>query len=335
MRRAVNSDMRFRLLLLTALSLACGPGGSGGPGDPGGPGGRVTSNPIGAWRAVPITSPDGYDFADVDGSSANDLWVVGRGVFHWNGSAFSEDAQWTNKGVRLVAVAGPNDVYLVPSASRELHHFDGASWTKVATLVDPDPITDLFLAGAQVWITTYDKLFRLEGNSFSNVPFPSSVGVATALGPDDILATVDNQVQRWSGGQWSPLFTVSNNGSISEIKAFAANDIWVRSNATAVVAHWDGTTLQEYKAYDMGLLPITGIDTIWGVASNDMWFARPYFEGSTYVDPAPSVQFIHWNGAEFSNVIVNEPFEAGGAWSSGSSDVWFVGGPKKVFRFSP
>jgi len=163
------------------------------------------------WQTVPIAPfpPEGGDFSDMDGTSSNDLWIVGTSytgphnstafgiAVHWNGKGWvKRDVPPLDNYVRLnrVKVLSGEDVWAVGT---QVLHWDGSQWNSV---------------------------------SDSNVEYND----LSALSPDDIWAVGRNGViGHWDGQNWtqtSAPYALPSGGldsNLTGIGTAARNDTWV------------------------------------------------------------------------------------------------------------
>ncbi|HEX4665741.1 MAG TPA: hypothetical protein VH207_04000 [Chthoniobacterales bacterium] len=206
------------------------------------------------WRTVRSPSlPRHYNhLVSVSGANSNDVWAVGYTIddrtsawqaliLHWDGSRWSivqgaALATQYNALTRVLALAW-NDVWIVGynGTSINFHtlaeHWDGFSWSKVAT---PAPGTydalnglagtgsnDLWVTGYyKIGVTTYKSLtLHWDGNAWVEIESPNTTeynwfnGVtataadsAWAVGyeiEDDGTATSHPLIQRWNATEWS------------------------------------------------------------------------------------------------------------------------------------
>jgi hypothetical protein len=183
-----------------------------------------------AWQMVPIvlSSGEGVDFSDIDGTSSNDLWLAGTfytgphsstaiGITaHWDGKEWVQhDTPPIDNYVRLnrVKALSAQDVWAVGT---HVLHWDGSEWQGLS---DPNVSAE------------YNDL--------------------TALSPDDIWAAGRNGViGHWDGRNWTQTFIpyASSGADLDTnpvgIAAAAPNDVWAAGSyeGGALLAHWDGNS---------------------------------------------------------------------------------------------
>lgn len=89
-----------------------------------------------AWSG---TSVGAFTLTDVYAFSNSDAWAVGlassgaRGVFHWNGTAWVQQTGLNGPGgISCISASTPTDIW-VGGGAGVMFHFDGVSWSSVAT----------------------------------------------------------------------------------------------------------------------------------------------------------------------------------------------------------
>jgi len=145
------------------------------------------------WIAdpVPMKSANGRLNA-ISGTSKDDVWAVGWGIFHWNGKAWSDETppELIGVGTALdaIAVVAHDDVWAV-GVNGQCAHFDGRAWhgqqLDVARVSENPSIKghydliDVVAWPNEVWVTSASKgYYRFDGKTWSNVRTPE-LGVRT------------------------------------------------------------------------------------------------------------------------------------------------------------
>jgi len=142
-----------------------------------------------SWRSVATGCEPGLESVSANGS--NDIWAVG-GEFacHFDGAA------WTavrvaadpipDRRVNLLDVAtlGPNDAWGVGyvsipcgenvCADGEIQHWDGARWTRVATIPDVWILGVHAISPTDVWASTTTGLLHFDGTAWTRVATPTA-----------------------------------------------------------------------------------------------------------------------------------------------------------------
>lgn len=110
---------------------------------------------------------------------------------------------------------------------------------------------------------------------------------------------------RWDGDRWNVMGIYNNTLDLYSIQYFAEDDIWVTSHCFPY--HWDGSTWTQYHLNNMGFDGVCAGTTVWGSASDDVYFAGN--DGS----------MMHYDGATFTQVPTNTPLPIQDIWGTGSS----------------
>ncbi|MGW0568699.1 hypothetical protein [Streptomyces tauricus] len=146
-------------------------------------------------------------------------------------------------------------------------------------------------------------LLRRDGTRWQRQPMPEALGDSVhearldGLGSGEFLLTAAakdltaSRTAHWDGAKWTVLPAVPGGGRITEVKAFAADDIWAVITASRL-RHWDGTRWSAVALPDD--VTATSLD---GIAADDLWAAgyRSTGDGSDgHEMQQPAL--VHWDG---------------------------------------
>ncbi len=187
---------------------------------------------------------------DVWGSASNDVWIVDNdgSAHHYNGStwtpfvisagvalhrvwtdgtdvwAFGNDAYhkdgdtWTHhtlsgKRVMSVSASSASNIYLVESGNgspNKLWHWDGASWTTVATDPSMDVLAVAALAPDDVHVTATGRhVLHWDGVAWTtrDVAVLDELTTIAASANDDVIAASERDLAHFNGTDWSAMRT--------------------------------------------------------------------------------------------------------------------------------
>jgi hypothetical protein len=307
-----------------------------------------------AWSTVSIQSMP--SLLAVWGSASNNVWAVGSGSLHWNGTTWlrSDPAQ-----SNLYAVWGnaANDIWAAGNSGLVVH-WDGDAWS---TALEPQEKTNNGCAGNgregsgaiwgsganDVWATTETAdLVHWNGLAWSTVPTGASdalMGIWGSSSTDVWAVGCGGSIAHWDGNTWSA-WPSPTHSHLHAVSGAAPNDVWAAGYAGTVV-HWDGArwAVQQLPAAEctppapgwngqqpdgswscMGRVGLEGTDwwLVWSTAPNDVWLMGAWTSAGRsggFMGPAAS----HWNGTEWSNS--KEPVAGAGIWLNAPDDRWLVG----------
>jgi hypothetical protein len=234
---------------------------------------------------------DRFDFMDVWGSGANDVWIVGGltttpeppavpsgpvgAIFHWDGATWSSVAPCF--GVQFfesVWGLGPNDVWV--AGDNQVLKWDGAGW------YDFDQGDQIPGGIIDVWGTAVDDIWELE------------------------YVLTGYVARHYTGSSWVTVSPNANGPALYSTWGSSAEDTWI-VGAAGTVLHWDGTALTTVKP-----LVATDLRSVWGTGPDDVWAV-----GSDVI--------IHWDGAEWTKSWTGPPLGLVSVWSSDPQHAWAVG----------
>jgi len=173
-------------------------------------------------------SPLGADRADraaaaTLAASVNDVWVVGDGIEHWDGRAWTQQVPGgagAASTFTAISASFRTDVWAVGPAGA--WHYDGTAWAAVSlpagapTLADvwTFSLADTWIAGAQGAVLVWD------GSSLTQVSTGTTEDLTaiTGSGPDDVwVGGKTGTLVHWNGTTW--LATTTPSGR-------PINDLW-------------------------------------------------------------------------------------------------------------
>jgi alpha-tubulin suppressor-like RCC1 family protein len=236
----------------------------------------------GHWTVVPSPDPGiSNTLTAIGGTGPNDLWAVGwfensteqfiaMLLLHWNGTAWSFTTPPSEGGIQLaeaVTAITPDDVWVVGDTATETvsAHWDGTSWTQVATPILTSKDSDNHLTGVMalgandIWATGYegnvnDQLFSL--------PY----------------------VLHWTGSSWTLTQTPNTGTEGSQLRAihtFSSTDIWAVGTTQqtdgallALTEHFNGTSWSVSPALDPGQIgpaPDNNLSAVTSPAAKTLW----------------------------------------------------------------
>lgn len=156
-------------------------------------------------------------------------------------------------------------------------------------------------------------LMHYDGTAWQRRPMPSSFGKSVydarfdAVDSGGFLMTAGREdlnlprMAHWDGTRWTALPELPDDPRVSDIKAFAPDDIWVLDGGTRAY-HWDGT---RWTAMDLPI-PVSALD---GVASDDLWAVGsrdPHVDGADPALPPTQPAAAHWDGRAWTLVEMPE-----------------------------
>jgi len=257
----------------------------------------------------------------------------------------------------------PNDVWAVGSflnASTNLltplvEHFNGTSWSVVATPSLPSGIAGQLLSVAavssnNVWAvgnSTGPLIEHWNGTSWSIVPGPSvgaagTLNAVTAIAANDVWAVGaaggSNLIEHFDGTSWSVVTSpFMRNSHLSGVSGPSSSDVWAvgsagRSTSDHVeILHWNGTAWSVVSAPSPGLEPF--LTSVVALAPNDAWAVGEATLPVNSSESTGQTLIEHWDGTSWS--VVPGPNAGGGSPSAANellgvaavsaNNIWAVG----------
>lgn len=266
------------------------------------------------------------------GANPSDVWAVRvssgplRELFRWDGRQWNaQPLPHSAAAPTVIAGRSADDVWLGGTGG-VLHHWDGATLTRVDSGTTANIIHLKVLADGTAWAltsrqATFDnELLRWDGGSWSVVlsrlPIHSSLLgdpaheelqklLVTEWG--DVWFADSNGLFRWHEGTLEQLGTASLNGALW---ASGPDDVWAGAS-TSGLKRWNGSALVDVESGPGQVM------RIWGTGPRDIWFLPPSRSSSTRA-------FFHWDGSQFTSHPIGD--QSWMPWSSvtgtGPDDVW-------------
>jgi hypothetical protein len=169
----------------------------------------------GRWSSAPTTGSEG-GYRAVHGTAANDVWMVGARIRHWDGAQLK----------------------LVPENASA--YFTGV-YAATSTLA---------------WATGNDgSIYAWNGTGWGqqrSAPFPPiALNAIHGTGASDVWAVGDlGTVLHFNGTSWSAVPS-SLGSTLLAVHAVSATDVWF-AGENGLVAHWDGMTFSPVPGIDPG-----------------------------------------------------------------------------------
>ena len=154
----------------------------------------------------------GFEPHSIWGASRDNVWAAGNGLFHWNGSAWSNLQNIPT--ARVVWGSAPTDVWEIGG---NVEHWDGMAWSPAS--------------------------FPVSGGTIALVGFSSDDFWAAGEG------LTSGFVDHWEGTTWRPSFTGMSSLIFYSLWGTGSRDIWavgICSRGTGCAYHWDGLMWTEY-----------------------------------------------------------------------------------------
>lgn len=240
----------------------------------------------------PVPGAAAVAIHDVDGTSPNDVWVVGSYVvansggalqntlvMHWDGATWSIEP-----APNPVGPGGPYNAYTAVKALATDDVWVGGSWRNLG--LNWLPQSDLHVA-------------HWDGSAWTPV-------VTTAASPN------------------------GNGHGITDIVASGPDDVWFLGRVTAsriqaLAMHWDGATMLMQFAPPPASAPIANLELRSGaaIAPNDVWLVGG---GPNYLGTVPYL--VHGDGSTLSVIpgaTSGNTYRISSVAALASNDVWVMG----------
>jgi hypothetical protein len=253
------------------------------------------------------------------GSAADDVWVGGSALHHWDGRKWNTVARPGTGPINGFSGRGRDDFWATLS-QKAVMHWNGQAWRLVPT---PESALDSWESPTgTLWISTYSgKILRLQGDSFVESFSSRSAEVLHLWGTsdNDVWTVGDAVFLHFDGTAWTQ-FESTVPGGIESIAGSSSSDVWAVGAQMAMV-HWDGTrwSRPESEGISQWYSPVA----LSGTGVNDVWAG-----GSQYLQ--------HWNGSAWGHLpilAIQHSMQVRKIWADGAGSVWVVPGSGAPIRW--
>ncbi|MEO7238223.1 MAG: hypothetical protein ABIZ96_06380 [Gemmatimonadales bacterium] len=278
------------------------------------------------WTAM--ESGTNHYLSGVWGSAPNDVFAVGEpgddfrsGIFHFDGGAWSQQAEPADVLLRSIWGSGPSDVFAVGfspngqvSFDGTIMHYDGASWSHMTgpgigrpAGPEQNPIEVVFQS---VWGTGSSNIYAV-GYVFEDGAYQGLVA-------------------HYNGSAWSAMPTTNPlDRNLHDVHGTSGQDVWAvggispRSGddvtlSEGILWHFDGTQWSE-SIIDVELLSLSGV-----------WAASPtavFVVGSIFDEAQQSFRgaIYRYDGTAWTSMPVPPTRRIAEVWGASERDVYAVG----------
>lgn len=260
------------------------------------------------WTILTTVNTHVYNaFHGVAPISSDDVWAVGSSgngnfgqltlIEHWDGAAWTvvpspNPGTNANELEDVVAVSS-NNVWAVGyytasgnSSLSVILHWDGTSWTQVAS---PSPASFL------------NDLYDIDAVSANNI---WAVGYSWNAG-----SAHSTLIMHWDGTSWNIIPSPNANqfqNHLASVSALSANDVWAAGSYIhssgkwqTLVMHWDGTAWTILPTPNL-LLENNYLQSISVLSTNDIWAAGYSCVNNCSGFGGERTFTMHWNGTDWS-----------------------------------
>jgi hypothetical protein len=226
--------------------------------------------------------------------------------------------------------SGVDDVWAV-GGSGSIRHWDGSTWTPVASGTSSDLTGVSGHGAADVWaVGPAGTVVNWNGASWGSVA-EGSIGPLSAVwgrAPDDVWT---GGPLHWNGRAWTAPSDDSNIEALA-FCGFSPGDVWavgqdlVAGNGTGTIAHWDGASwtvegIAGVSAPNATVLGPSEMRAVWCHSPSDVWAV-----GKITALTGPLVDTIaRWDGSSWSPVDNPTAEPLTGIWGTDGNDIWAAG----------
>ena len=249
------------------------------------------------------------------GSSSNDIFAVGSGILHYDGSSWEEMDSGTTEYLMGVWGTSATNVYAVGDNGLILH-YDGTEWTKTYVGVDVlnsisgNSEDNIYAVGGEGPYPSNAVILHYDGNSWTKIYQGSNAFRGVCVTPEGnvYVARVFGGIRYWDGVSWKESGYGSNNYGIW---GSAGNDVYVVGQWGTVI-HFNGSNWSYLSG--QGSYARHGV---WGSSSSDVFTVGQ--AGIIY-----HYDGLNWSLMDSGSTVSNVYFA--GVWGTSATNVYAVGG---------
>jgi cysteine-rich repeat protein len=310
-----------------------------------------------------------YRFRTIANLADDDIWFLGEGAIHFDGSWFTSYAIPFGQPMFMLdsAVSPEGDIWATDS--QKMYHYDGSGW---ATIEFDGVYTTRGVWRSPtgvIWIGADDGIILRSTiiNTWEEVPCPVGHDISSLWGTDDDniwAATAEGTILRWDGNAWN----VENDvvQGFIRIRGLDANNIHVVTSSSTQ-REWNGQIWKNVAGlgvsyYDIWWPSPDKRCTVGGNANTDEGYMSCY-DGVSWQHIKPSsasqwidtmteisdgrriitdeeggIQTLSQQSGYINNVPLSDQYWLGigrGVWHRADNDIWALGGgsPTDIVRY--
>lgn len=284
------------------------------------------------WNWAPIDAPShpGPGLANrVAVRNANDVWVAGSNLWHWDGADWNVARKGKGSGFQDVVTLGAKRVYVL---SKEVMLWNGKKWKPLGKL---PPLEGAILSALAVvaknniWVsaTLLDnstQMLHWNGKRWKRFgePIAGHINDMDVVGANNIWAG-GNNLYHWDGSIWQTSLLGDANDEFQRIQSGPTGALWAVGSRRFYNGHtmqsvplafrWDGESWSELEYDSVSDDLFTGVLP---VSENDVWLTT-------------DLALWHWDGFAFTPVpagpSTRASLEFGGVGLDETDRFWIIG----------
>ncbi|MEA1958090.1 MAG: hypothetical protein U9N44_00225, partial [Chloroflexota bacterium] len=254
--------------------------------------------------------------ADIWGTSSSNVFVVGNGVFHYDGKSWSKMDFQYNSWLEAISGDSPNNIYAVggnPGYSGKIFHCNGNSW--VEELWGPDiEVYESYLN--DIWVGSPSNIFAVgingtiihnEGSDWKQIMSPTTSELISVWGisHSNVFAIgMDSTILNFNSSACN-IIEVDYNGELSGVYGISSNNTFAY-----------GSTLLQYNGSiwtEMTEMSGSHLIDMWSTPTNDLLAVSS--SGIIY-----QYDGSHWNVSSNSET----PKSLNAAWGTSPTDIFAI-----------
>lgn len=280
-----------------------------------------------SWDRIKTPNHPGSGFARrIAVRNAQDVWVGGSNIWHWNGSDWKVGLEFGDNRFQDIAVVGTKRVYVL---AQGIKFWNGKKWKTLPLPRRMVPSSFAVVSSKDIWVATPSDnatvILHWDGLRWHRIgdPLAGPIVDISVVNSNDVWAAGGTNVFRWDGSQWNLRHSESST-DILRVKVVNAHDVWAvgskiyfdwHANPILPFAlHWDGTTWSSFtddtfEAIEaFSSVVVSSPDNVWLVSKSFLW---------------------HWDGKALTHAEAGPPSDSGSeSWdlaSDGTNGLWQVG----------
>jgi hypothetical protein len=189
-----------------------------------------------SWTEIPeLASASIYS---ISGSASNDVWAVGSGVFHNDGTGFKQVAGAGTFTGRATLENGPSDVWFTGGPAGTAIHFDGLAFAPVFVPTGSgDDLKALWGTGSNnFWAVGNGTAVNWNGKRWQRFLGPGGIAVWGSAAAD-VWTAGSSGIYHYDGTSWGKVQTDLDAASYTSIWGSGPGDVWFATQ----------TSLQHYR----------------------------------------------------------------------------------------
>jgi hypothetical protein len=227
----------------------------------------------GGWSAAKPIELLLRDLQGVFALSPSEVLLVSSSsgqVIRWNGTHYVNEPGSDHSGLMAIHGSSATDIWAVGRQGNALHR-DGTGWTRIATDATTVTLNDVWVHGPSLAVAVGDSgtVRMWNGSAWSTMSSGTSAALTSVWGsgPSDIWAAgAGGTLLRFNGTAWLPVAS-GTTANLNAVWGTSSTAVWAAGN-NGTLLRFDGTRWTSERTGTR-----RNLGAVWAASASDLWLA--------------------------------------------------------------